>query len=80
MFVEAFWEFLSAHPVHAAKIEAAKMSYPILITATIVPMVIDGMHRLCKAQAERWQLMPVRFVDSPLLERALVSSTFYATI
>lgn len=70
----------TAHPRHAAKIEAAKLSYPILVTATLEPFVIDGMHRLCKAEAGKWQMMPVKYVDSQLLEKALVFSRFYAKI
>jgi hypothetical protein len=68
------------HVSHMTKIKEAKLKYPILVTATIVLEVIDGMHRLCKAELENWQMMPVKFVDSEILERALVSSQFYATL
>ena len=69
-----------AHSYHYEKITSAKLKYPILVTATIEPMVIDGMHRLCKAEMSKWQMLPVKFVDSPMLEKALISSRFYATI
>jgi hypothetical protein len=70
----------SAYPEHAGLIETAKLTYPILVTATLVPLVIDGMHRLCSAQIKGWLSIPAKYVDSQLLEKALVCSTFHPKI
>jgi hypothetical protein len=70
----------SAHPIHAEKIRNAQLKYPILVTDTLEPMIIDGIHRLCQAESLKFQMMPVKYVDSQTLEKALISKKFYATI
>jgi hypothetical protein len=69
-----------AYPACYQRIIQTKLTHPLLVTATIEPEIINGLYRLCKAELSKFSMVSVKFVDSPTLERALLSSAFYASV
>jgi hypothetical protein len=58
---------------HSARIAAADLSYPLLVTPD--GDVFDGLHRLCKALSLQLRTARVRLLTDAALQRALLSES-----
>jgi hypothetical protein len=66
------FENLALYPEHKQRIEAAELSYPILIDKNGI--IIDGLHRLCRYIQLGFKDVLVRVVTSDMMSQARISN------
>lgn len=59
---------INAVLAHMQRVQQADMQYPIIVSAD--GLVMDGIHRLCRAKLEGWPTVKaVRFINNPPPDR-----------